>query len=700
LVPDHPGSLAVAILLYPLILWIPGMVLGGSTGVLGFRTRSAAVQVGLGLLLSMSVCPILVYLLARASGGFRPVWAVFGIVWLAAAVMAVRHRAALAAGVRELWSTGKTGLALAGIWIIFCSLWEIDFVTSGNVFRDLNTMDAIAHVGFTDAITRTGIPPANPFAYPGHPLPLFYYYGWYLISSLIDQLGGSFVTARAAVQGGTVYLGLGIAALVIAWSEILGARIFGGLLKLRTGLALALFAITGLDLIPWTFLYLLKRFFDLGSGAGASIEWWNEQVTAWVGAVLMSPHHPVAMVISFTAVLLFFGSMEPGVRRGQKILLALLMAVALASAAAVSAYVVLALGAGLAIWVLFAARRGWWKLLPPLVGAAVLAAILYAPFALELRAASHETSLPVTLTVRAFLPVDYWLPSLLRFLKHSPAAIYAMRFVFLPLNYFAELGFFMVATVLYWRWRKSQPRLLSAEESLLTCLAAGSVLVCTFLMSTFSWNDLGWRGFLIAQFVMVLWAAPVLEALLYRAPQVRMLPSPWRPLVWFCLVVGAAGTFTEIVNFRVNFEGPTGSQALADRDAYLWVDQHTNPSTVMLFNPSVHLEYFSSLYGHRQAVSGGEAYGSHFSSGPESERILDEATRFFNTGESPAEARSFCRRYGVGVVIVHAMDPVWKDRNSWVWTARPSYANSLTRIFLTDDIPDPSPKFQASASSQ
>jgi len=63
--------------------------------------------------------------------------------------------------------------------------------------------------------------------------------------------------------------------------------------------------------------------------------------------------------------------------------------------------------------------------------------------------------MPIFLTVRAFTPVDYWLPSLLHFLKHSPASVYALRFVLLPVNYFAELGFFLVAAVLYWRWRRS-----------------------------------------------------------------------------------------------------------------------------------------------------------------------------------------------------------------------------------------------------
>jgi hypothetical protein len=686
MLPDHPGSLAAAILLFPLVLWIPGMVLAQGFDVLGFRTRSVPVQIGLGLLLSMSVCPSVVYIVAR-EGGFKPVWIGFGILWIAAAIMALRGRAAIGGATRQLFTTYRFGLGIALCWIAFCMLWEMDFVTSSQVFRDLDSMDAIPHVAFTNAITRTGIPPINPFVYPGHPVILFYYYGWYMVCSLVDQLGGSFVTPRAAVQAGTAYLGLSIGALVIVFAEILGAKIFGGIRKLRTGLAIALFTITGLDVIPFAFLYLLKRFFNKGSGQGNSIEWWNEQVTAWAGAVLMAPHHPAAMVVCFTAALLFCGLMLPDVRLKQKFVLAGLMSLAMASAATISGYVLIAFSAGIGLWALYALRRGWFRPLLPLGAVAVLSGLLFAPYALDLRSASHEAQMPIFLTVRAFTPVDYWLPSLLHFLKHSPASVYALRFVLLPVNYFAELGFFLVAAVLYWRWRRSANKPLEPEESLLACLAAGSVLVCTFLTSTFRWNDLGWRGFLVAQFVMLLWATPVADALLSKAKGSPLLPDGWRRLVWFCLVIGAAGTLTEMINFRFNPDGLQGAQAVANRAAYIWVDQHTPNDTILLFNPDVYLDYFNTLYGYRQTVSAGQAVGTFYSTGPEAQTTMDEAIRFFGSDHSPEDVRDVSRRYHVGAIVVQATDPVWKDTSSWVWRTRPSYSNSLARVFAGNDIP-------------
>jgi hypothetical protein len=143
----------------------------------------------------------------------------------------------------------------------------------------------------------------NPFIFPGHPVHLFYYYFWYMMCSLVDQLGGSFVTARAAVQAGAIFSGLAVFAAITAYAEFFGPFVAQGR-RLRTGVAIALVTITGLDLLPWIFEDFMFRVFGKGDGAGLSIEWWNEQVTAWLGAVVMSPHHPVGMAICFSSLLL------------------------------------------------------------------------------------------------------------------------------------------------------------------------------------------------------------------------------------------------------------------------------------------------------------------------------------------------------------------------------------------------------------
>ncbi len=75
------------------------------------------------------------------------------------------------------------------------------------------------------------------------------------------------------------------------------------------------------------------------------------------------------------------------------------------------------------------------------------------------------------------------------------------------MNYFAELGFFFVVGVVFlwnlWRKRDFGPALQA------TVLLAGiSVFIASFFRSgVISMNDLGARGFLPAQFVLLLWAA-------------------------------------------------------------------------------------------------------------------------------------------------------------------------------------------------
>src|SRR5262249_4517303 len=143
---------------------------------------------------------------------------------------------------------------------------------------------------------------------------------------------------------------------------------------------------------------------------------------------------------------------------------------------------------------------------------------------------------------------------------------------------------------------------------------------------------------------------------------------------------------TEMVNMRIRSEGPRGPQTVATRDAYLWIDHNTPQETVVLFNPDIYIEYFSSLYGYRQVVSVGQAYGPFFAVGPVGEETLHEATAFFSHDEPQSDVRAFCSRFHATAILVQATDPVWSDRNSWVWHMHPSFANDLARVYTARDL--------------
>jgi len=679
-------SIGVAYLLYPLLIWVPGLSLGYATDLLEFRRRSLPTQMALGLLLSISCLPILVYLLARG-GTFHAVWAFFGLIWLISLVVLFRYRTAFLEAVRQLFTRYRGVVLFIVLFLIAGALFEVDWITSKQVRPNLTTMDQTAHVAITDAITRTGVPPVNPFIYPGHPVKLFYYYGWYLICSLADQLGGALVTARAAVQAGKIYEALSIVALVVAYVEILGQKLLPGIRKIRTTVAVGLLLVTGLDLLPWMFLYLVNKLRHKDISWLMSLEWWNESVPAWVGQMLMSPHHAAGLVMCMTALLLLADMWDQPAR---KALLIVLAALAFASAATTSVYVTMACAAGLFLWMAVAAMRGWWADIFRYAAAGILALVLFVPVAREYAAASTTHGLPIAVTVRAFSPTDVWLPTLKPSLAPHHQLLFALRVLALPVNYLLELGFFAVAAVLFWMWRRSTGQPLSKTEWLFACQCIGSLLLCTFFKSTVRWNDLGMRGFLVAQFVLLLWSIPIAEAILQRGETLvssgRLLR--WPVVVAFCLALGFAGSIFEIYNLRAHFQGPVGPTTLAAYEAYEWIDHNTRTNIVVLYNPDEDQDYYNALYGHRQAISDGKQYSFLYGGiSPDKTSVLQDGIDVFAKGESFDKVEGTAGRYHVGVIVVLSTDPAWNDPSSWVWKTQPVFQTPDSRVYEPAQVP-------------
>ncbi len=659
------GSLAAAALGFTLFLIVPGWLVGELSGWLGWRETDGRQRLTLGILLSLAISPVIVYSLARWVG-FQAVWGVYGVIWAMAVGRLIRLR-----GRVDVGQWGSDWLILAG-WAVVYSLGVVDLVFDREVWVNINAMDAIAHVGFVDSITRTGIPPANPFAYPGHAVPLFYYYFWYLMCSLVDQVGGQIVTARAAVQAGSLWIGTMLALLAGLYAERVSPR-FGMPLPRRRAMAWTLVAVTGLDLLPWTFTHFLHRFLKMGAGGGVSLEHWNEQATAWLGAVIMSPHHVAGLLMCMTAVLVW---METPTWLG-----VVLAGLAIGSAAGTSLYVTLSTVIGLILWGAWQLWRGDTErrlMLARLVGVAAVGAVFYGPFALELRRNSTEIGNPVTLTIRAFEITDYWLPSIVKPLKQIPAARYVLRLVFLPLNYLLEFGYFLLAAILFWRWRRASGGPLAPSEQVLVALAAGSGLLCTFVASTLRGNnDLGWRGFLVAQFVLLVWALPVTARLWSGG-----IDGWWRKALWASLLVGFLGMATEVVNFRVRTDGSAVMRGRHTREAYQWLAANTPANTVVTLNPNEQLDFFSALIGNRQMVSGGRAYGTFFGVGKAGELALDDSLRFFAGKMNDSERAAYLEHYQASAILVLPSDAIWQDRNSWVWRQQPEYENPGARIFV------------------
>src|SRR5574341_1493149 len=192
-------SVMKALPLLALFLSVPGFVLGWLADVLDFRRRTLAMQVACSVSFSMAFCPILAYLLARWLS-MKAVWGMYGVLWcLFPFVVAVNLRRSGLAGLkqlagRQLW----VFLVIAAAWTFLCTYLLIDMQLGDKLYFSVVSWDYAVRTAFTDAISRTGIPPVNPYAYLGAPALLRYHYFWLIPSSLLDQLGGNAIDPRQA----------------------------------------------------------------------------------------------------------------------------------------------------------------------------------------------------------------------------------------------------------------------------------------------------------------------------------------------------------------------------------------------------------------------------------------------------------------------------------------------------------------------
>jgi hypothetical protein len=100
----------------------------------------------------------------------------------------------------------------------------------------------------------------------------------------------------------------------------------------------------------------------------------------------------------------------------------------------------------------------------------------------------------------------------------------------------ARPGFFLVAG--FWRQYRATRQPLSRQDLACVLMLAISTLICSFLRSAIGYNDLGWRGFLVAQFVLLLWSVDLfaeLKTLSFVTTRRKQL------LLVFC-ALGVAGT--------------------------------------------------------------------------------------------------------------------------------------------------------------
>lgn len=667
------AATAAGILLFPLVLVIPGYVVGWGADALGFRRASMARRGLMALLFSTAGMPIAVYLLAR-TGSFWPVWVALGVCWLAFPVLLARG-----GGGRELLSTLDANRWVLGVilaWTVLAEFMMVDLPVGDGLSQSILFIDFIKHVSVTDAITRTGVPPLNPSFQPEEPLVLFYYYFWFLVCSVVDRLGGDWVGPRHAVHAGVVWSGfILMAAVAVVLERLPGPN---GRPPSRA-VAMGLLLVTGLDLLPTVAFGVLFAATGLGPGIQPDLEWWNEQVSSWQAVMIWVPHHLTAFVGCMAGYLLLLN--HAGDRwTPAKGVLVVLAGGAFASSAGSSAWVTLVAAAAFAGWGgLLLLERRWGEILGwTVAGAATV--VMLAPFLVDMAGATRLDETPVALAIRDFWPLtkaDLW------YFRPDVHCGVVCALALLPLGYLLELGFFAVAAAYYWHWRRGQGP-LGREERFLVLLAVVSALVATFVRADIHNNDLAWRGFLFAQFVLLVWSVPVAESVLSREGTLPGVDRAGRRLLAALLMLGVLGTIAQYARARV---WPSLHEDLVARRTYEWLDSHLPRDSVTQHNPMLIAQRMQALYGHRQVAVADERFGWLY--GVNDDLFLSvyyPVAGIFTENTTIEHVVETCRRFHIDVLVVDADDPVWSNPRSWVWTHQPYHENERTRVFRLSDL--------------
>ncbi|MBI3696162.1 MAG: hypothetical protein HY238_15160 [Acidobacteria bacterium] len=530
------------------------------------------------------------------------------------------------------------------------------------LYRSYPTGDYHKHIFVTDAISRTGVPPVNPVFHPGRPLPLFYYFFWHLVCSMVDGLSGWHIGSRAAVEGMTAWATAGLFAVVL----LLARRFLRPGTRRTVGICWALLFSTGLDLLG----YLFSAFVEIEPGRitwrqgavflGAVDSWnWIGQVTSWLETSLWVPQHLAAAIVSMTGLLLVFGqppSAEPVARRTR----VFLFAAAAASSLGLSVWVTVVFCAFWPVWALVAWRHRYWEDLRFLLHAAVPAALLALPFAYLLFHARLDTRPPLAVGIRQFsLWHDYG--------AHIGSGLWQsmLELIWLVPAYFLEFGIFFLGGLFWWKHHR---RPAQHHELALATLAAVSLGMTSVVRSNLMFNDFGWRGMLPAQFVLLLWTAWMLERLWRRGRR--------SPLVIGCLLLGFSTVGYDWACMRsygiamdvIHHNGLGGRHAWALKRLYERIAVVTPPSTIVQGNPNVWLEPHHSFSANRQSVVLDRVHGGLFGTqGPLFADTLQEVGAIFGRNPSPEQIERIARKYNIGVLVVQDSDAAW---HSHVWDDR------------------------------
>ncbi len=675
---DLAGTL-IGVCLFSLVALIPGYAVSWAANVLDFRSQTAVWKFVISVPVSIAVCPMLAYW-ADSLAGRAGVWTAFALCW--AAFAALLTRAIWARRVRFHPPSRMTMVFafLAVLWIALVLGSALDLRIGNRLYASVTSADQSYRTAFTDAITRTGIAhPRNPYYSVDGPAPLRYHYFWFILCSLVNQLGGAAVPARQAFVASIVWSGIALACTIAAFLRFFAPEGASGIGK-RALTGIALLAVTGLDIVPTVLLAFQRVLYQ-------DMEWWNEAVTSWAGSLLWVPHHIGGLVSGLAAFLILWHAASASEPRWKWAATAV-AGIALASMVGTSIYVALVFAVFLSVWTGITFLVRWRDHTSVLLAAGLIALLLAFPYLRSLAGPAGGGHF-IEFTVRNFRgAVAFHLNTEFS----QPWKTNVARLALLPLNYFVELGFFLIVGILQmarlWSRRRFTPEAVAAVTMVLTSFA-----ICTFFKSgVIMNNDLGWRGFLPAQFMLLIWGVEFAHtpAASWVAEQSRVYKylSPMLPVL---LIIGVVSTVYSVSVLRsaeifgdLGPEYPSGKRMYDARRVYERLRDILPAAATVQENPDLDDPIYYGLYANRQTVVGGATCGSAFGGDPQAcgPAFATVAALFSARGAGAEEAADVCRKWKIDALVVTSGDPAWKAAGSWVWKMQPVIATDFARAFV------------------
>ena len=698
---DLIGSL-LAFLLFVLVFVFPGYVLGWGLNLFDFRNRLPTVRYLLSIVLSNVLSPILLFLAYFFLGKTMAFWLVFGVAIAWGIIEFLSHWRGKSAifPSPEAKQYQKIVVAIAGAWVVFSIFLLLDIQFGQRLYFSIVAYDYSTRVAVIDAITRTGVPPINPGYFPGHPVLLTQlYYFWYILGSLVDQLGGSWVSPHQAMIASVSWIGLVLMATLALYLRFRNNNRKIGVWRAAL-LTPQLLLVSGLDAIPVIVISVTGRIALGFNPLDGHIEGWNMPVMSWLNALAWVPHHIAGMLACITALMIFLYAMNKNKKQLPNAML--ISGIAFASAVGLSFWAMFMFAFFWVLWivVLFLKKEDR-KVLLMMILAATLGLVLVSPFLIGIlhseTSNSSGGSLPIQIYVRPFIISKFF-----AFLPQWTLNI--LNLLFLPLNYLFELGFYLAIAVLWFQMRKTEwkqnPYFLAETLLIITVIVLLSFVRSTIIVI----NDLGIRGWLFGQFMLIIWAVDVLEKKLGN--KTLLLPSIFKRFVdlpklgtalSLMFVIGVLTTSLEVVSIRlwpmfidVGVAGfPTGlstdtqlgQRTYNARLAYDFISEHVPGNTIIQYNPMTFLDRPSGLYGnHQMAISDRTAYGI---STEEFQSRAKEIGAIFqgDTNSDWTEIDKLCKQYYIDVLVIKDTDPVWRALDHLMLQRSALYKNQFYAVF-------------------